>query len=56
MLAVPLRALGMGELPTLRALILVDFAALLAAVALVWRLARRLGPGWRRGDRCSPSP
>jgi hypothetical protein len=43
-LAVPLRALGMGELPTLRALILVDFAALLTAVALVWRLARRLGP------------
>ena len=45
LVAVPLRALGLGAIPTLRALILIDFGALLVALALVWRLARRLGPG-----------
>lgn len=45
LLAVPLRAVGLGEMPTLRVLILIDFGALLVALALVWRLARRLGPG-----------
>ena len=43
LLAVPLRALGLGEMPTLRALILIDFGALLVALVLVWRLTRRLG-------------
>jgi hypothetical protein len=43
LLAVPLRALGLGEMPALRALILIDFGALLVALALVWRLTRRLG-------------
>ena len=43
LLAVPLRALGMGEMPTLRSLILIDFGALLVSLALVWRLTRRFG-------------
>jgi len=43
LLAVPLTVLRVGADATLRLLILVDFAALLATVALVWWTAKRLG-------------
>jgi hypothetical protein len=42
-LAVPLRAIGLRALPTVRILILIDFTALLASIGLVWRLTRRPG-------------